>query len=123
MKTENKSFHYTFQLSNKIMFNVNYYRLGGNKNKYFSTSADQFNQHKTDYNQCGQAQKDLCSGLAMKFYKRWDYKHTQDLTDLEYEMLLNDIEALKEAYNFLYTDSDTDFNFSDIRTFSKQKIK
>jgi len=122
-KTELPSFHYTFQITKSIMFNVSYYRLGNNKNKYFATSADLFNKPKSDWSECGQAQSNLLSGLSMKFYKKWDNYHTLDLSKIEYDALLIDIEALKNAYNFLHTDTDNDFNFSDIRTFSKQKTK
>lgn len=66
-----ESFQYVFQLSKKIVFEVSYYRLGNNTNKDFSTSASEFNQPKSNYNRCGQAQNDLLKDfpLAMDFYK------------------------------------------------------
>lgn len=124
MNTQNElpTFHYVFQLTKTVMFNVNYYRLGNNTSKYFSTSADHFNKPKTDFDQCGQAQESLLFGEAMKFYKKWDYMHTEDISSEQYKEMLQDIELLKAKYNFLYSD-DKDFNFSDVRTFSKQTPK
>lgn len=43
LKDEEKYFfHYAFQINKMVMFNVNYYILGNNKNPHFSTSAMQF---------------------------------------------------------------------------------
>jgi len=119
---ELKSFHFVFQLSKKIVFEVNYYRLGSNTNKYFTTSAASFNQPKTDYNQCGQAQDSLLSGKAKLFYKKWDYLHTLDVTKNQYNDILSDIEELKGTYNFIERESKS-FCFSEIKEFSKLNIK
>jgi hypothetical protein len=122
---ENQSLNIVFQLSKKIMFNVRYYRCGGNTNKYFSTSADEFNQPKTDYTQCGQAQKTLLKGFgsAMSFYKKWGLKHLQDLNELEYNELLTDLSILKDKYNFIENDKDYSIGFNTVKEFSKQKVK
>jgi hypothetical protein len=120
--TELSSFHYSFQITKKIVFEVNYYRLGSNKNKHFSTSAAQFNQRKTDFNHCGQAQSKLLKEgrTAMQFYKKWDHRHLNDLTEQEHAEILADIEALKKKYNF--TQTDTSATFSQLRELSMQKI-
>ena len=117
--TELPSFHYAFQMSKKVVFELNYYRLGSNKNKHFITSAAQFNQLKTDFNHCGQAQNDLLKGhtKAMSFYKKWDSVHIQDLTSQQHADMLNDIEILKNKYNFISAESD--IRFSDLKTLSK----
>ena len=67
-----KEFIASFQLSKKIVFNVNYYTLGNNSSPYFSTSADEFNQPKTDYCRGGQAQEDLTKNFltARRFWKK-----------------------------------------------------
>lgn len=54
-----KEFMYCFQISKLIVFEVEYYTLGGNKTPYFSTSAAEFIRSKRDYNRCGQAQREL----------------------------------------------------------------
>lgn len=116
------SFHFVFQLSKKVVFEVNYYRLGNNENKYFTTSASKFNQPKTDYNHCGQAQNDLCFGVAKEFYKKWDFLHTQDITELQYNQIISDLEVLKSKYNFIYRESRS-FGFEDIKELSKLNLK
>ena len=63
-----KEFIASFQLSKKIIFNVNYYTLGNNSSSYFSTSADEFNQPKTGYCRCGQAQD---SGFIAPMVQVW----------------------------------------------------
>ena len=121
-KTELKSFHYVFQLSKTILFNVNYYRFGNNSKKHFSTSADQFNKPKSDYSQGGQAQETLLKGYstAMSFYKKFDPLHLHDLTDLEYSNILAGIDKLKAKYNYLQSDDNNrSFAFSEVREFSK----
>ena len=125
ISTDLKSFHIVFQITKKIMFNVDYYRCGGNKNKYFATSCNEFNQPKSDYSRCGQAQKDLLKGFntAMNFYKKWDLLHLQDLTESQYNELLIDIEKLKDRYNFIENESDNSFGFMTVKDFSKQKPK
>lgn len=99
-----KEFISSFQLSRKIIFNVCFYTLGNNSHPCFSTSAYEFNQPKTDYCRAGQAQEDLMRGFltARKFWRKWDKKHLQDLTENEYEELMQDIETLKEKYNYIY---------------------
>jgi hypothetical protein len=95
-------FKYVFQLSKKITFDVEFYTLGSNQSPYFTTSANEFNQPKTDYNRCGQAQNDLLSGKAREFWLKWDKFHLKDMPDKEtYDELCADIEGLKERYNFI----------------------
>ena len=104
MENQEKKFYFwSFQISKKIIFNVEYYILGDNKSPYFSTSADKFNQPKTDYEQGGQAQAELLPKLstAMKFWRKWDKKHLNDLTLEEYRELLQDVEVLKNCYNYI----------------------
>lgn len=81
--TEKKSFNYAFQLGKKIVFEVSYYILRNNKNKYFSTSAALFNHIRSDFNTCGQAQEELTKlyHTARKFYNKFDPLHLKDLTN------------------------------------------
>lgn len=120
-----QSFQYTFQISKKIIFEVNYYLLGSNKSKYFSTSAAQFNQPKTEFNCCGQAQEDLLKGypLAMNFYKKFDPLHCKDLTAEQYSEIVQELEKLKLAYNFIHTEGDRGFSFSSQKELSMLKVK
>ncbi len=103
-----KEFIASFQLSKKIVFNVNFYTLGNNFHPYFSTSAFEFNQPKTDYCRGGQAQEDLTKNfyVARRFWKKWDKKHLQDLTEEEYTDLIIDLEKMKGAYNYLWSELD-----------------
>ena len=120
-----ESFHYTFQISKKIIFEVNYYLLGSNKSKYFSTSAAEFNQPKTDFYCCGQAQNELLKGfpLAMNFYKKFEQFHCKDLTEEQYKEILFEIEKLKSAYNFIHTENDRGFSYGSQRELSMLKVK
>ena len=126
-----KEFIASFQLSKKIVFNVNYYTLGNNSSPYFSTSADEFNQPKTDYCRGGQAQEDLTKNFlaAKRFWKKWDKKHLQDLTEKEYGELMQDIETLKEKYNYIYKELDEslkpynpNIRFYDLKKLSMLKL-
>jgi hypothetical protein len=119
--TELSSFHFAFQISRTVIFEVRYYRLGGNTHKYFATSACKFNLKKTDYIQCGQSQRDLLTGYAMIFHKKWDKCHTKDVCSHDHASILIDIEKLKEVYNYLQ--SDYEIGFSDHRALSMQSIK
>lgn len=102
-----KEFMYAFCISRTIVFEVNYYTLGGNEHPYFSTSANEFNRPKTDWKRCGQAQADLLPkfSTAMKFWKKWDKHHCKDLTDGEYTELVGDIEELKTKYPYHIEDN------------------
>jgi len=99
-------FNYTFQVTRMVIFEVSYETIGGNKSPYFSTSAAEFNRPKTDFNRCGQAQKDLLpsKSKAGKFWRKWDIKHLQLLTDSELAELERDIEGLKAFYNWIPSD-------------------
>lgn len=121
---------WAFQISKKIVFEVEYYQLKGNKEPYFSTSANEFNQPKTDWERCGQAQEALLpkSSAAYKFWKKWDKKHLEDLTDEEYNDLLKDIDILKEKYNFIEQEQDgnlyiTSLPFYKLKELSMKKPK
>lgn len=115
------SFHYAFKISAYIVFEVNYYLLGKNENKYFSTSAAEFNRTKTDYDQCGQAQKYLLvdSPKAMQFYKKWDHLQVKDLTEQQHTEILMDIEGLKA--NYIFTQSEWYLSFDELKELSKRR--
>lgn len=104
-----KEFMYCFQISKLIVFEVEYYTLGGNKAPYFSTSAAEFIRSKRDYNRCGQAQRELLPNHspARRFFEKWDYCHLHNLTPAEYEEITADIEQLKARYNYIEDVRDT----------------
>ena len=87
-------FHVAFALSKTKVFNVSYYTLGSNKSPYFSTSAEVFNRPKTDWSQCGQCQGEVLKGhrIAMNFYKKWDEMHLKELSEDQYQELIEDLE-------------------------------
>lgn len=119
-------FHYAFQLTRKIIFEVSYYTLGSNKTPYFTTSASEFNQPKTDWCRCGQAQKDLCFGLAKKFYEKWDVHHLHILNDDQFAEVVQDLEELKKTYNYIAeeaVDHPDDLRFWQLKELSMQKVK
>ena len=111
-------FKLTFQITKKVIFEVSYYTLGSNKHPYFATSAASFNQPKSDFNQCGQCQNDVLRGEALKFYKKWDHLHLEDLTLDEYAGIVSDIDELKKRYNWINTRG-----FSSQRELSKMELK
>ena len=117
-----KSFHYVFQITKSIVFEVSYYRLSNNTEKRFTTSASLFNRPKTDYNQSGQAQESLLPEFtpAFNFYKKFDPLHIKDLTQEQYIEILCEISKLKEKYNFIEKIGiDVKFGFSDIKELAK----
>jgi len=122
MKTQNitdhPELHYVFQITKKITFDVNYYRLGNNDSQHLSTSANVFNQPKTDYNLCGQCQDIVLFGEAKRFYKKWDIYHLKPLTAELYNDFLADIEVLKSKYNFDF-DANRDISFERDKQLSK----
>lgn len=101
-----QEFLYCFQLDKMTVFDIDYYTLSTNKTAHFSTSASHFIKSKRDFDRCGQAQDDLTKKhpTARKFWQKWDNKHLHDLTDNEYIELLQDIEELKNKYNYIYLD-------------------
>ncbi len=123
---ERFEFHAAFQLTRKIIFEVDYYTLGSNKSAYFTTSACEFNQPKTDFNRGGQAQEDLCFGPAKTFYKKWGPKHLHELNDAEFEEMIKDLEVLKQHYNYIEHKENSrprDISFYEEKELSKQKVK
>jgi hypothetical protein len=128
MTTETKtielqSFHYSFQITRNIVFEVNYYRLGDNQQKHFSTSAACFNRPKTDFDHCGQAQKELLKEgrTAMRFYNAFDKYHLNDLTSEQHAEILKRIEELKAKYNWIKTDHAA--SFEQLKDLSKIPIR
>ena len=99
MKNE---FMFAFCISRTRVFFVEYYTLSTNSHPYFTTSAAEFNRSKTDYKRGGQAQEDVCTGSARKFWRKWDALHCKDLTSEQYAELLQDIEELKKSIPALY---------------------
>lgn len=100
---EREEFQYTFQITNFINFNVDFYTLSSNSHPDFSTSADLFYKNKTDYERCGQCQDEVLpkNSLAMEFYQKFDKYHLTNLTTEQYNEIVKEIEKLKERYNFI----------------------
>lgn len=93
-----------FRIAKKKFFEVTYGDLDSrSQNPYFSTSAGILNYVRSDWNQCGQAQRDVLpkGSIAFKFFEKWDVKHLHVLTLEEYQELENDLEALKERYPYI----------------------
>lgn len=122
---DNYNVNYIFQLSRMVMFEVNYYRLRGNKHPHFATSAQVFCRSKRDITRGGQCQADVLKNfpVAYKFWKKWDGEHLNRLNYKKYQELLDDIELLKDEYNWDYTKSGNGFPFWREVELSKQKPK
>ena len=88
-------FQYTFLVAKKTLFEVY-------NDKYFATSADIFNHTNTDFTVCGQCQDEaLPEGPAREFWKKWDPIHLSVLTDEQAKEIKQDIEKLKEKYQWI----------------------
>lgn len=124
-----KEFIAAFQLDRMNVFEVRFYTLGSNKTPDFATTAGHFIRSKRDYDRCGQCQETICKNfkVAYDFYKKWDVKHLSDLTEVEYNEMVNDLNKLKETYNYIYRELKgnykTSFAFSEVVELSKQKVK
>lgn len=127
-----KEFISVFQLSKTIIFEVNYYTLSTNTHAYFTTSVAQFCKNKRDFNCAGQAQKELTTNFfyARRFWRKWDKFHLKDLTPEQYDELQNDLNELKQHYNYMYTELDESnkpysphFSFYRLAEWSKQPPK
>ena len=93
-------FNYTFLVCKKTIFEVNNAEISSNP--YFSTSAAVFNHPNTDFNRCGQCQKDvLPPGAARDFWEKWDPLHLAHLNAKQEEEILQDIDALKLKYKWV----------------------
>ena len=121
-----KEFHIAFEVTRYDIFEVSFYTLGSNKSAHFSTSANRLNRRKSDYTQCGQAQESVLpkGSKARNFYELWDDKHLSDLTDDEYNEMVEDLKTLAERYNYILIDNERDhIPFMDIVCLSKQELK
>lgn len=127
-------FRYVFQISKKIIFEVEFYTLG--RKPYFITSAKEFNIPRTDYKYSDillnlsaskQEQNDLLSDKAREFWLKWDKLHFKDIPDKKtYDELCADIEGLKERYNFIERHGlgvTLSIPFSEKRELSKLELK
>lgn len=125
-----KEFISAFQITKMVIFEVSYYTCGSNKKPYFTTSANMFIRSKRDYNSCGQCQDSVLpkGSLARRFYKKWDNKHLNTLTEQEYQKMMADLEKLKEVYNNVYIEKDTfrnqnsNISFDKIRELSMKEL-
>lgn len=133
-----KEFKYVFQTAKKISFEVRYSTVGSNSKPDFATSANELNRNNTDYERCGQAQKDLLpeKSVARAFFDKWDVCHLKTIADeRKLQELERDIEVLKEKYNYLEKkansfgrgkydgEGSSEFHFSDVVALSKQVLK
>ncbi len=127
-----KEFISVFQLSKTIIFEVCFYTLGTNQTPHFTTSAAKFCKNKRDYSRCGQAQEELTKGFftARRFWKKWDKCHLKNLTKSQYDEMQNDIQLLKQKYNYIYEELletcrpyNPHFSFDYLAEWSKQNPK
>lgn len=98
-----REFLMAFEVTRSVIFEVKFYTLSSNSSPYFVTSANVLNRPKTDYNSCGQGQEDalMVNTKAHNFYKKWNKLHLKNLSQIEYDEIINDIDLLKEEYNYI----------------------
>lgn len=121
-----KEFHIVFQQSRMVVFECSYYTLGNNAAPYFSTCANEFIRSKRDYARCGQAQNALTRGRIRTFWKKWDHYHLKQLSDDQLKELANDVEELKQYYNYIEFTADKSPHFptfDEIKKLSMQTIR
>lgn len=124
-----KEFKILFQINKMVLFEVNYYTLGNNDDPDFTTSAMRFIRSKRGYSMCGQCQKNVLEGKSLKFFNKYEYLHLKDLTTEEYNNIIEDIQELKENYNYIEVVRDIskgsyyDFGFSQEKELSMLKAK
>lgn len=95
------AFAMVYQVTRKVTFEV-HYNVRKDGSHYFSTEANLFNQPKTDYKRCGQAQESVLPKLskAYHFYKKWDVYHLKPITDEKvWKEMVEDVISLAEGYN------------------------
>lgn len=119
-----KEFKACFQITKTIMFEVEYYKLGNNKNPYFSTSASVFTRNKRDFSQCGQCQNKVLpkGSVARSFFKKWNEKHLEKMNDSEFMEMLEELEMLKEEYNYIYRESKIFGTVEDIQFYECKEL-
>lgn len=115
------NYHFAFQITRKIVFEVEYYTLANNPRPYFTTSAAEFNQPKTDFQICGQCQRDLLTGKTKVFHNTFDQYHLEDLTTEQWQQILAAITELKATYNFV--ESDKTISFTQLRSLSMTELR
>lgn len=103
-----KEFQAVFQISKTVIFEVEYYTISTNAQPHFATSAAEFCRNKRDFRTGGQAQSLLLPRLssARKFYEKWDCHHLHNLTPAQCAELSQDLETLKEQYNYIVKELD-----------------
>lgn len=130
---ETKEKHLAFQLSRTEVYevhvepNVVSYGIGGpyRQNGFrFSSEAEVFNRPKTDFNRCGQCQEEVTKNylLANSHWKKWDKYHLGKVTPELYDEWLEDLKALKEAYNYVEKEHGAT-TFNEVRDLSMEKVK
>ena len=87
----------------------------------FSHSGAIFNRPKTDFNRCGQCQKDVTKDFpeARRFCEKLEEHHLCRMTDELYAEFCKDILLLCETYNYIKTDKFP--TFSEERELSMNK--
>lgn len=107
----------TFRDRKKVTFTIHYGEYGElSQDPHFSTSAQEFNRNRTDYDSCGQAQQSLLKNKDLKtFFEKWDKFHLSKLTFKQYDELIKDINNLKQTIPYIESD-----NFADIVQFDRK---
>lgn len=120
-------FMMAFQITRMVVLEVEYGAITSNRLPHFSTSAEQFNQPKTDYARCGQCQEDvLPPGRAKSFWRKWDSCHLEALTASEYAEMKSDLGKLCEAYNYIEVSPNQNYHaisFNAIKDLSMLDLK
>lgn len=98
------AFTLSFRIKKKHFFTVEFGGLKVHRQQpYFSTSGFALNHVRSNWKHGGQCQRNILpkGSLLYKFFEKWDVLHTKPLTMEQFKELKQDIEELKEKYDYV----------------------
>lgn len=105
------------------VFKIEYGAITDNKQPHFSTSASRFVKNKRDWSQCGQCQKEILKAKAYNFWMKWDKHHLKQLTNSQYNEMINDLKELLEVYpNYIFKDKNYSCHYISFNEIKKMSM-
>jgi hypothetical protein len=131
-----KEFCICFKISKDVLFTIDYYRGGSNKEPYFATRAAVFYPNHCGTYRIGQCQE---TALALandeakakgrgcsfvNFYKKWNPEHFHRLDPVQLKDLHADVKRLKSlGYPYIETPDNGEENYTSRRDYDLIKAK